>query len=126
MSPESDFRKLKSAIEKAELALLEKQNSDGPWIGEVELNPGPTAQIILLHEALNIKFDEKLQAGALRYILRTQNADGGWSPHGGAPSEVSLSLECYLALRIAGLKADDEVLIKAQKKIAELGGIAKA
>lgn len=121
MSRGFDSPEIQAAISKAEDALLKKQNKDGSWIGEVELNPGPTAQIVMLFEAIGQKLDESKRLGAVAYILRTQNKDGGWSPHGGAPSEVSLTLECYLALRIAGSKPDDEVLVKARKKIFELG-----
>jgi squalene-hopene/tetraprenyl-beta-curcumene cyclase len=118
--------KIQSSIEKAETALLRKQKSDGSWVGEVELNPGPTAQAIMLHEALNLTLEEKIRSGAVNYILRMQNADGGWSPHSGAPSDVSLSLECYLGLRLAGMGRGDGRLVTARKKIFELGGIEKA
>lgn len=83
MSLGIDEIKLSSAIEKAEIALLKKQKSDGSWVGEVELNPGPTAQALMLYEALEQHLDEKIKSGAVNYILRMQNNDGGWSPTSG-------------------------------------------
>lgn len=114
------------AIAKAESWLRTRQNKDGSWVGEVELNPGPTAQVVMLHAVLRRKFPAALAPKAQRYIERTQNPDGGWSPHGGAASEVSLTCECYVGLRLLGVPATAPVLRRARARIEALGGPAKA
>ena len=117
---------VKSAIERAEAWLVERQNDDGSWVGEVELNPGPTAQVVMLHAVVRKEFPAPLAPKARAYILRTQNEDGGWSPHHGAESEVSLTLECYVGLRLLGEAPDSPALKKARARIGKLGGPAKA
>ena len=92
----------------------------------MELNPGPTAQVAMLFAALDRPFPGAIRDKALNYILRTQNSDGGWSPFWGAASEVSLTCECYMGMRLLGVPATDDRCVLARKKIAELGGIWKA
>ncbi len=110
----------------AEKNLLARQSSSGEWSGEVELNPGPTAQVIMLFAAISREFPKELRAKAKAYILEKQNADGGWSTHFGQPSDVSVSCECYTGLRLLGLEASDPVVLKARECIQNLGGVAKA
>lgn len=117
---------LDQSIARAEEWLRTRQHKDGSWVGEVELNPGPTAQVVMLHAVLRRPFPAKLGPKAKLYIERTQNSDGGWSPHGGAPSEVSLTCECYVGLRLLGVPASASVLKRARARIEALGGPAKA
>ncbi|MGE3261775.1 MAG: prenyltransferase/squalene oxidase repeat-containing protein [Bacteriovoracia bacterium] len=117
---------MKTAIAKAEDFLLAAQNKDGSWIGEVGLNPGPTAQAVMLYASLQKKFPASVAPKAKQYVLRTQNPDGGWSTHPGAPSEVSLTCECYVALRLLGVPASDPVCAKARSVIEAAGGTSAA
>jgi len=123
---ESFWRKnsfhLDEVIRRAEQALLDRQKPDGSWVGEVGLNPGPTAQVVMLHAALKKQFPIELAQKAASYILRSQNPDGGWSPHEGALSDVSVSAECYTALRFLGFEHDVERLHDAARFIRGPGG----
>lgn len=110
---------------RTEALALSLQDTSGAWIGEVELNPGTTAQIVMLHAALHIDFPGELKAGALNYIRSTQREDGGWNPHHGAPSEVSLTTECYIALRLLGVDSKDSACQRALAKIESLGGVSQ-
>ncbi len=121
-----DLQSLKLSIDKAAHALMLKQKRDGSWAGEVELNPGPTAQAVMMHEALRIPFPENLRPKASRYILRMQNPDGGWSSFYGAPSDLSNTIECYLGLRLLGHSPDEPSLIAARNFILKNGGLPKA
>ena len=114
------------AVRRASDKLRREQNADGSWTGEVELNPGPSAQVVMLHAALERTLPPHYGAGIQHYILRTQNSDGGWSSHWGALSDVSLSIECYVALRLLGLPPDHAALALARTCIRRLGGAAKA
>lgn len=116
---------LTSTLRKAQELLKSKQRKDGSWVGEVELNPGPTAQALMLYSALELgepKFNQK----ALNYILRTQEKDGGWVPHFGAKSDIGITLECYVGMRIAGLSSQHDAVRKAREFIFKSGGIIKA
>ncbi len=121
-----------TALKKAALFISESlsQNSlsnGGAWVGEVELNPGPTAQVVLLHHALQKEFPSHLIAKARNYILRMQNSgDGGWSPHSGAPSDVSVTLECYVGLRLLEESKDSPALTRALQFIHSHGGVPQA
>lgn len=106
--------------------LLSRQQDDGSWVGEVELNPGPTAQVIMLHATLQMPFPKDLAQKARNYIIRKQNPDGGWSTHFGTPSDVSVTAECYVALRLLGDNAEDSHMTKATQLIQKLGGLSTA
>lgn len=127
---EPNQNKLIETIQKSrrngERFLLSKQESDGAWRGEVDLNPGPTAQVIMLHAYTERELPARLKEKVLRYIKRMQNEDGGWSTHFGAPSDASVTCECYVALRLMGVAADDEACRKAREKIRALGGVERA
>ncbi|RZA05496.1 MAG: hypothetical protein EOP11_12700 [Proteobacteria bacterium] len=117
---------LAASIARAEAWVRDRQNEDGSWIGEVELNPGPTAQVVMLHAVLRRPLPPKIAKKALAYLTRTQNTDGGWSPHHGAGSEVSLTCECYVALRLLGTAPAAASLKRARERIEALGGPGKA
>lgn len=119
------IKTLDQTISQVEELLISKQRPDGSWVGEVELNAGPTAQALMLYSALNLG-EPPFKKKALNYILRTQNSDGGWIPHYGAPAEIGLSLECYVGMRLAGLSADHDACVKARDFIFKNGNLHKA
>ena len=119
------IKSLDQTISKVEELLLTKQRPDGSWVGEVELNPGPTAQALMLYSALDLG-EAPFRQKALNYILRTQNTDGGWVPHFGAPSDIGLTLECYVAMRLAGLSSEHDASLKARDFIFKNGNLVKA
>ena len=102
------------------------QYENGAWIGEVDLNPGPTSQAVMLFAAVRKEFPVALRSKARRYLIRTQNSDGGWSPHFGAPSEASLTAECYVALRLLGDAENSLECVKARAALLSMGGLPKA
>ena len=117
---------LNELIAQAERALLARQNPDGSWIGEVELNAGPTAQVVMLHERLGLPLPAQWGEKARRYILRTQDDTGGWSAHFGEASDVGVSIECYIGLRLLGLAETDPPMVRARQRIQQLGQMAQA
>ena len=60
---------------------------------------------------------------AVNEILRHQNADGGWSIYPNGPSNISLGVKAYLALKLMGWPADHPVLVKAREWILAHGGV---
>ncbi|MEO5924575.1 MAG: squalene--hopene cyclase [Bryobacteraceae bacterium] len=67
-----------------------------------------------------------LIAKAARSILVRQLADGGFSIYEKGPSEISASVKAYVALKLAGVDANDPNLVRLRKRIIELGGIQSA
>ena len=60
-----------------------------------------------------------------RYILHSQNDDGGWPIYRNGPSDISATFKGYWALKLAGYAADDERLVRARECLFALGGIHK-
>ncbi len=92
-----------ASLDRARRAALKHRDPEGFWEGELELNPAPSAQFILLGCLLS-DGDRWLTAdrarGAARYLLRLLNADGSLSPYAGEPGHRSLTLEAALALQL--------------------------
>ncbi len=59
------------------------------------------------------------------YILQHQNEDGGWGIYAGAPSNISASVKAYFGLKLAGYDADHPALVRARKRILEMGGVTE-
>ena len=122
------------AIDASCAYLLNRQTSQGCWVGELEGDSTLLADYILLQLWLHQPDAEgnwepptrPRVAEACRRILARQLEDGGWSLFHGGPSNVSASVKAYCALKIGGVDARDEVLRRAAIRIRELGGAAAA
>lgn len=124
------------AIHRAQAYLLGQQNLDGCWWAELEANVTLTAEYIMLHRILIAadprgKFnggkdrEEQIQQMA-RYILREQRSHGGWELFYGDGGEISVTIEAYFALKLAGHSADDAPMKRARDFIRVRGGLTKA
>ena len=80
------------------------------------------ADYIYMHTLLGTG-DKGRMERAVNEILRHQNEDGGWSLYPGGPSNVNYGVKCYLALKLMGWTAEHPVMVKARKKVLELGGV---
>src|SRR5438132_476298 len=78
----------------------------------------------MLHTLLGTGDMDRFRKAA-RYILQHQNEDGGWPIYAGGPSNVSASVKAYFGLKLAGFTADHSALVRARKKILELGGVTE-
>ena len=84
------------------IGLLRKtQHEDGYWWGELESNPTMEAEYIFLTHILGAVDQERWDKTA-RHIERQQGEDGGWRLYYGAASDLSTTVECYAALKMAG------------------------
>jgi squalene-hopene/tetraprenyl-beta-curcumene cyclase len=125
---------LSTAISRAAEFLLDRQQPEGYWIGELEADQTLESDYILLQLWLYPPDAEgawrpptwdKVQRAA-RYILKGQTAAGGWSLYPGGPANISASVKAYCALRLAGLKQTHSCLERARQRILELGGVEAA
>ncbi len=115
----------RAALERAVQFLLDAQADDGYWEGSFETDTSFTADYILLTHYVG-RVNEARQEKAVRYILDHQNADGGWSAYPGGPSVDYVSVLDYLALKLAGLDADDPAMSAARAFILAGGGAETA
>ena len=94
----------------------------GYWWGELESNPTMEAEYLLLSYFLD-RVDQDRWRKISNYILSKQGGDGSWGQYYQAPGDLSTSVECYFALKLAGYSADSEPLQKAREFILSRGGI---
>src|SRR5208337_3275265 len=104
--------------------LFSQQHEQGYWCGELEADTTLESDYILLHTLLGTGNPERFGKAA-RYILNHQNEDGGWGIYAGGPSNISASVKAYFGLKLAGYDAEDPALVRARKKILEMGGVTE-
>ncbi|MBI4219381.1 MAG: squalene--hopene cyclase, partial [Chloroflexi bacterium] len=112
-------------IERAHTCLLRTQTPEGYWWGELESNPTMEAEYVFLTHFLGAGDPVRWRKIA-NFIASRQQMDGGWNQYYRGPGDLSTSCECYLALKMAGLGADDPVLRRAREFILAKGGVEKA
>jgi squalene-hopene/tetraprenyl-beta-curcumene cyclase len=111
-------------IERASRALVDLQNPDGHWVGELEGDTILSSEYILIHWFLG---REERDADELRrclnFLRAGQNEEGGFSLYPGGPSDVSASVKAYFALKLFGDDPDAAHMVRAREKICRLGGL---
>lgn len=100
------------------------QYPEGYWWGELESNPTMEAEYLLLSYFLG-RVDRERWRKVTNYILSKQRVDGSWGQYYQAPGDVSTSVECYFALKLAGLSPELEQMQKARQFILSRGGVPK-
>lgn len=100
------------------------QRVAGYWVGEVETNSAMDAEYLMAREFLGVA-DEKASQMHAADILDRQGPEGAWAGHVGGPGDVSITVECYLALKLCGLPASSPELTAAREFIAQAGGISR-
>ncbi|MDP3182677.1 MAG: squalene--hopene cyclase [Desulfobaccales bacterium] len=120
---ETFLSQVKHAVQQARAAMLKMRTPEGYWWAELESNVTITAEYLMLHRFLGLPEDEAPRLAA--YILDKQLPNGGWSIYYGDGGELSTSVEAYLALKMAGLSAQDERMLRAQRFILKRGGALK-
>lgn len=123
--PQADIREDTSPLSSTIDLLRSHQRSDGYWWYALEANETIGTEFILLMHYLDM-VDLDIQEGIKNRILDSQRSNGTWAIYNDGPPELSTTIECYWALRIAGVSPDDENMVKARQYILEHGGIEKA
>jgi squalene-hopene/tetraprenyl-beta-curcumene cyclase len=112
------------ALERARRCVLDRQQPDGHWVGELQGDTILESEYILLLAFLGRECEPVCQKAA-RYILQQQRSDGSWSNYPGGPVEVSVSVKAYFALKLAGHASDASYMQKACEVIRANGGAAE-
>ena len=115
---------VETTIHRSQRYLLSVQYPEGYWWGELESNPTMEAEYLLLTYFLD-SVDLERWRKAANYILSRQREDGSWCQYFGAPGDVSTSVECYFALKLAGVSPDTTAMGKAREFILSRGGVPK-
>ncbi len=122
---EGPARSVDEAIGRTVGLLRAAQHEDGYWWGELESNPTMEAEYVFLSHIL--RSSDPVRLGKIaRHLERLQEADGGWRLYYGAASDLSTTVECYTALKIAGRDPDSPSMRAARELILSKGGVEKA
>ena len=111
-------------IQRSHQYFLSVQYQDGYWWAELESNPSMEAEYLLLTYFLDV-VDKERWRKLTNYLLNKQRDDGSWGQYYGAPGDLSTSVECYLALKLAGVSPDRPEMRKAREFILSKGGVPK-
>ncbi len=109
------------AAERGRRGLLDRQQPDGHWVGELEGDTILESEFILLLAFLGKADDPRVRLAA-NYLLEKQLPSGGWPNYPGGPAEASVSVKAYLALKIAGHADDEPRMRRAAAEIRTIGG----
>ncbi len=120
--PHYDALRLDDTIDAATQFLLDRQFDDGHWCAELEGDSILESEYILLLAYLGEGRSEKALKAA-KYLLKIQNADGGWSMFPGGVTEVSATVKGYTALKITGHDPESEPMQKALFAARAAGGV---
>ena len=124
MKPAELAERVKQAVSHSHRYFRESQHPDGYWWGELESNPTMEAEYLMLSHFLGRSNPERWRKVA-NYILSKQQDDGSWGQYYEAPGDVSTSVECYFALKLAGHSAESPQLTKAREFILDKGAIPR-
>ncbi|MDP3061846.1 MAG: squalene--hopene cyclase [Chloroflexota bacterium] len=115
---------MEECLQRGRSYMLGIQYPEGYWWGELESNPTMEAEYLLLTHFLGVADKERWRK-IVNHILGKQHEDGSWGQYFGGPGDVSTSVECYFALKLAGTAPDLPALAKARRFILSKGGAPK-
>lgn len=118
--PESGLHR---AIERARRCLLDMQQADGHWVGELQGDTILESEYVLLMAFLG-REDEEVCRKAANYVLRQQLPEGGWNNYPQGPADLSVSVKAYFALKLTGHDPNAPYMRRASEAILGLGGAA--
>jgi squalene-hopene/tetraprenyl-beta-curcumene cyclase len=125
VGPHDEFvGKVDYTVERAQGALVALQHPEGYWHGALDANAEMNAEFIIFNRFMET-VDPDLEARLKKHLLETQNADGSWSLYQGGEGYLSSTIEAYFALKLSGMRAGDECMIRSRRWILSKGGIEK-
>jgi squalene-hopene/tetraprenyl-beta-curcumene cyclase len=113
-----------AGIRRAADWLLGQQHPEGYWCGELEADTMLESDYIFMHTLLGTGDRGKMER-AVNEIVRHQNADGGWSIYPNGPSNISLGVKAYFALKLMGWSPEHPVLERARAWLLANGGVVE-
>ncbi|MFQ5860779.1 MAG: squalene--hopene cyclase [Dehalococcoidia bacterium] len=115
---------VEETLQRAHDFMLRIQYPRGYWWGELESNATMEAEYLLLTHFLGAVDQERWRRVA-NDILGRQREDGSWGQYYGAPGDLSTSVECYFALKLAGVSPESPALERARRFILSKGGVPR-
>ena len=116
------LKDLEDATRRAAEHLVSLQAPAGWWKGELRTNVTMDAEDLLLRQFLGILEEDELEQSA-RWIRSQQRSDGTWATYPGGPGNLSVTVEAYVALKLAGDDIDAPHMLRAREFVLENGGL---
>jgi len=138
MSPQLQYAdpvasKAVGAVRRASDFMLGRQHQAGFWWEELTADTTLESDYILfqlwLHRAENGIWNPPTRATidrAVESILARQLPEGGFNIYPQGPVEISACVKAYFSLKVAGIPASDERMVRLRDQILGLGGIQAA
>jgi squalene-hopene/tetraprenyl-beta-curcumene cyclase len=120
MTVVQELNALDNGVERAAERLLSLQHPDGWWKGELESNATMIAEHLFLLHFLGLR-DAATDRLLANELLARRRDDGTWSIWFEGPADLSVTVEAYTALKLAGVDAGDAT----RDYIRRSGGVAK-
>lgn len=117
--------RLERAVARARDALIALQKRDGDYCFELEADCTIPAEYILMMHFMD-EIDAVLERKLAVFLRSKQAEHGGWPLFHGGELDVSCSVKCYWALKIAGDDVEAAHMRRARQAILERGGAARA
>jgi squalene-hopene/tetraprenyl-beta-curcumene cyclase len=115
---------LVESLDRAEKLLWTWRSPHGYWAGGARGDIASHVHFLLLHQLLELPCPQmESLAASIRYHRSTQ---GAWSDETDGPIDLSLSVACYLALKLAGDTAEQPHMAEACAAIRAAGGADRA
>ncbi len=111
------------AVARSQDYFIRSQSPEGYWWGELESNPTMEAEYLLMTHFLGIG-DPDTWRKLANHLFESQRDDGAWGQYYGSPGDLSASVECYFALKMAGVSPDNPRMVLAREFILSKGGIS--
>jgi squalene-hopene/tetraprenyl-beta-curcumene cyclase len=118
--------KLSFTIERAQRWLLQRQHPEGYWQAALEANGEMNAEFIIFNRFMGLEPDPALNGKLQKHLLDIQQPDGSWTLFPGGEGHLSTTVEAYFALKLAGMRAGDEPMMRCRRWVLAKGGIARA
>jgi squalene-hopene/tetraprenyl-beta-curcumene cyclase len=115
-----ELTSLDNAVERGAERLLSLQHPDGWWKGELESNATMIAEHLFLLHFLGLR-DRDTDRLLANELLARRREDGTWSIWFEGPADLSVTVEAYAALKLAGVDAGEPT----REYIRRTGGVAR-
>lgn len=125
-APVSYASPLDHSIDHARRTLISVQKEDGHWCFELEADCTIPAEYIMMMHFMD-EIDPALEGRIAKFLRGKQVLDDhcGWPLYPRGHIDLSCTVKCYYALKLAGEDIGAPHMVKAREAILALGGAAK-
>ncbi len=109
------------ALRKACKRLLELQEDNGAWEGEMVWCPMLSAQYVLAHHIMGRSLEDNRRRRLLMHFEHTRLEGGAWGMHEHSPPHLFVTTLVYLAIRTLGVDRQDPLVVPARTFIQAQG-----